>query len=69
MTKSTKIKIISAVVSVIVLALLIWFMVSGDNRIIIQQLIHSDLTNEEMIELIRSFGIRGSITLSILSMM
>ncbi len=69
MSKSTKIKIISAVVSVIALVLLGWFMFSGDNRIIIQQLIHSDLTSEEMIELIRSFGIRGSITLSLLSMM
>ena len=69
MAKSTKVKIISAVVSVVLLSLLVWFMFSGDNRIIIQQLIHSDLTSDEMIELIRSFGIRGSITLSLLSMM
>ena len=69
MSKSLKIKIITIILTLLAVAGLFWFMFSGDNRIIIKQLFSADLNQEEFVELIRSFGIRGSITLSILSMM
>ncbi len=69
MKKSLKIKILSIVLTMLAVAGLFWFMFSGDNRIIVKQLFSADLNQEEFVELIRSFGFRGSITLSILSMM
>lgn len=69
MHKSKKIKIISAVLIIFVVLGLFWFMFSGDNAEIIRSLIKDDLTNDEYIELLRGFGIRGSLTLSILSML
>ncbi len=69
MSKSKKIKILSIIITTLVVAGLFWFMFSGDNRIIVKQLFSADLNQEEFVELIRSFGFRGSITLSILSMM
>lgn len=69
MQKSKKIKIISAVLIIIAVVGLFWFMFSGDNAAIVRSLINDDLTSEEYIELLRSFGIRGSLTLSILSML
>ena len=69
MKKSLKIKILSIVLTMLAVAGLFWFMFSGDNRIIIKELFSADLNQEEFVELIRSFGFRGSITLSILSMM
>ena len=69
MNKSLKIKILSIVLTMLAVAGLFWFMFSGDNRIIIKQLFTADLDQDEFVELIRSFGLRGCITLSILSMM
>ncbi len=70
MSRNLKVKIITFVFTMVAVAGLIWFMISGDNSIIVRKLFgDDDLTSEQLIELIRSFGIRGSITLSILSMM
>ena len=69
MSKSLKIKILSIVLTMLAVVGLFWFMFSGDNRIVVQQLFSADLNQDEFVELIRSFGVRGCITLSILSMM
>ena len=69
MTKNTKIKIVAIIFTILATAGLIWFMISGDNQIIINQLFSADLNQEQFVELIRGFGIRGSITLSLLSML
>ncbi len=68
MTKRVKIKIVAIIFTLLAVVGLIWFMISGDNRIIIKQLFSADLSQEEFVELIRSFDIRGVITLSLLSM-
>ena len=69
MKKSVKIKIISVVAFLIVFAGLVWFMISGDNRQIILSLFNDDLSSEEFKDLLQSFGIRGAVTLGILSML
>ena len=69
MTKSTKIKIITVFLALLATVGLIWFMISGENQIIINQLFSSDLSQEQFAELITSFDIRGVITLSLLSML
>ena len=45
------------------------FMFSGENFKILKALLTEDLDPDEHIELIRSFGIRGSLALSLLSML
>ena len=69
MKKSVKIKIISVVAFLIVFVGLVWFMISGDNRQIILSLFNDDLSSEEFKDLLQSFGIRGAVTLGILSML
>ena len=44
-------------------------MFSGDNFYILKSLLTEDLDGDEFIELVRSFGIRGSLALSLLSML
>ncbi len=68
MTRSTKIKIITIILALLATVGLVWFMISGENQIIINQLFSSDLSQEQFVELIRSFDIRGVITLGLLSM-
>lgn len=69
MRKSLTIKIISVVAFLIVFAGLVWFMISGDNRQIIESLFNDKLTSDEFKELLQSFGIRGAVTLSIILML
>ena len=68
MTKRSKIKIIAGIFALLITVGLIWFMVSGENRIIIKKLFSADLDQAEFVDLIRSFDLRGVITLSLLSM-
>lgn len=68
MTKSTKIKMVAIIFTILATVGLIWFMISGDNRIIIEQLFSADLNQEQFVELIRGFDVRGVITLTLLSM-
>ena len=67
MSKNIKIKVLSIILTTLAVVGLFWFMFSGDNRLIIKQLFSADLNQEEFVVLIRSFGLRGCITLSILS--
>ena len=68
MTKRSKVKIIAGIIALLITVGLIWFMISGENRIIIKKLFSADLDQEQFVELIRSFDLRGVITLSLLSM-
>ena len=69
MQKAKTKKIISAILVALLIVGLILFAISGNNAIIIKSLFTEDLTSEQMIELVQSFGLRGSITLGILSML
>ena len=69
MNKKLVVKISVFIGFLLVLAGLIIFSFSGENAKIVKSLFNDDLTNDEMIELVRSFGIRGSITLSTLSLL
>lgn len=62
-------KIVLAFLVVFLILGLFWFALSGDNALIIKSLFTDDLTNDQMIELVKGFGLRGSITLGILSML
>ena len=66
---SKKVKALTIILFLIVLALLGWFMVSGENYKLIQSMFSDDLSGEEFKELLRSFGIKGGVTLGVLSML
>ena len=68
MRKKFIIKISVLVCFLLALVGLVLFSFSGENARIVKSLFKDDLTSDEMIELVRSFGIRGSISLSTLSM-
>ncbi len=69
MQKSKRTKIISILITGLIVIGLLVFMFSGDNFEILKSLFRDDLTKEEFKESVRSFGIKGSITLSLLSML
>ena len=54
---------------VLLLVLLFWFMFSGENRVLLESLIHNDFSNEELQDKLKDFGVRGYITISALSML
>ncbi len=62
-------KIVLAFVVVFLIVGLFCFALSGDNALIIKSLFTDDLTNDQMIELVKGFGLKGAITLGILSML
>lgn len=51
---------------VIVLALLVWFLFSGENSEILIRVFTEDMSRDEIKEALRDFGIRGYITISLL---
>ncbi|MBE7086761.1 MAG: hypothetical protein E7369_00490 [Clostridiales bacterium] len=67
MTK--KVKIFSFIAFIVVFMGLLVFMFSGENFEIVKSLFRDDLSESEFKSLLQSFGIKGSITLSILSML
>ena len=69
MSKRTKLKIVAIVFTVLATFGLGWFMIEGENRKIIEQLFSSDIDGDQFVELIRDFGVRGVITLGLLSML
>ncbi len=69
MSKSKKIKLISAIATILIVAGLLFFMFSGDNFQIVKSLFNDNLTEEEFKSLLQSFGWRGAVTLGILSML
>lgn len=68
-TKNTKIKIILVVGLVAVLGLLMLFMFSGDNYNLLLSLFREDMSQEELQETLRDFGVRGYITIGFLAML
>ena len=69
MERSRKIKILSLMIAGIIIIALFAFMFSGDNFLIIKGIFDENVSNEELIELIKSMGIRGAIPIAIISMM
>lgn len=67
--RKIKRKIFTAIGVLALVVGLFVFMFSGDNYEILLSLLNDDLSAEQFKETIRSFGIKGSVTLSILSML
>lgn len=67
--KETKIKIYMTAGLLIVLALLFWFALSGDNGALVKSMLRHDLSREELQELLRDFGWRGYITITVLALL
>lgn len=53
----------------LLLALLIVYMFSGNNRVLLKTLVNGDHSNEQLQELLNDFGIRGYVTVTALSTM
>ena len=67
--KSTKFKILSAIFFLVVLVLLAWFLLTKENIDIIVSVFKHDMTNDQIQERLSDLGIRGYITVSILSLL
>lgn len=67
--KKLKLKIYAALVFVVLLIGLMFFLLSGGNIKIIQEVFKKDVTKEEVRESLEQFGWKGYITLGILSML
>ena len=67
--KKMRFKILGAVGILILLGLLTLFVFSGDNYDLLHSLIHNEHTDEELREKLAAFGIKGYITIVILSML
>jgi len=68
-TKSKKGKLYIVIGLVAVLALLTLFLFSGDNYQLLQRIFRENLSGEELQETLGDFGIRGYITVALLSML
>ena len=51
----------------LVLALLVWFALSGDNAELLKSLFTEELSNDELSRRLQSFGPRGYITVTVLA--
>lgn len=70
MTKSNrKYKLYAALGFVVLFALLMLFLFSGENAVLLKHLFDTDQTREELQEKLAGFGIRGYVTIAILSML
>lgn len=69
LNKKLKLKIYSAIVFVVLLIGLMFFLFAGGNIKILQEVFKEDVTKEEVRESLEQFGWRGYITLGLLSMM
>lgn len=67
--KKLKLKIYAAVLFVVLLVGLMFFLFSGGNIKILQEVFKEDVTKEEVRESLEQFGWRGYITLGLLSML
>ena len=67
--KSLKLKIVAITVSVIVVALLAWFLLSDENILLFKSIFSGNYTQDEIQDKLREVGIRGYITISVLSML
>lgn len=69
MNRTTKVKLIATLSLIPILIGLGFFLFTGENIEILKTVFSKDLTNEEIQDHLAGFGIRGQITLSILSML
>lgn len=69
MKKINKAKLFAALSFIPVLLLLYLFLFTGDNKEILRTVFSKDLTNDQIQDHLREFGIRGQITISVLSML
>ena len=69
MKKDSRIKLISLLITLTLVAGLFVFMFSGDNFVIFKSLFNKNASSEELIELIRNLGIKGAFSLSFLSLL
>lgn len=67
--KKTKIKIAAVLILAVVVALLAWFLLTGENLEIIKSVFTADLSKGEVQDTLRTLGTRGHITISVLSML
>ena len=67
--KNIRKKIITFICLTVFFALLTLFLFSGDNLDLLRSLFAEKHTNEELQEKLRQFGIKGYVTIAILSMM
>ena len=67
--KSLKLKIVAITISVIVVALLAWFLLSDENILLFKSIFSGNYTQDEIQDKLREVGIRGYITISVLSML
>ncbi len=64
-----KLKIFTAIATIIVLVGLLVFLFSGDNFIILQEMFRGDITREELQDSLSDLGYKGYITFGLLSML
>ena len=69
MTKTKKMKIIAVVGGILLVALLLLFMFSGENFDLLMKLFREDLTEDQLQQTLADFGIRGYITVGFLAML
>lgn len=67
--KDTKIKVYIAIALVVLFGLLMLFMFSGENFDLLKSLFKEDMSNEELQDKLRDFGVRGYITVTMLAML
>mgnify|MGYP006967411060 CR=1 FL=1 len=69
MKQETKLKILTALGVLLVVLLLTVFLFSGENSDLLKSLFTDNLSNEQLQERLRGFGLRGWITTAVLSML
>ena len=69
MSKKTKVKIIAIVGFFVLFALLMWFLFSGGNYELLRSVFLEEHTREELRDKLADFGVRGYVTIAVLSML
>lgn len=69
MNKKTKIKLAAAAGFVILFALLMWFLFSGGNFELLRSIFLEEHTRDELRDKLADFGVRGYVTIAVLSML
>ncbi|MBQ8344157.1 MAG: hypothetical protein IJY41_03110, partial [Clostridia bacterium] len=67
--KSFKFKLFGSIFFIGVIALLAWFLLTEENIAILRSVFIHDMTNEQIQDKLSDLGIRGYITISVLSML
>lgn len=69
MQKSKMKKLLTMIATLLIVAGLFVFAFSGENYQILLKMFEKDVSSDQLISLVKSFGIRGAVTLSVLSML